>query len=208
MKTKLFFIVPFIFFIACNSGRDKKKGDELTEQPKETSTPPPAEVKPAPLGNKFFEYDEIDYYSIPTMEGPKRNENSVTAKTENYDSLEEAVYSFDTPRNMDDLSFIGKLESLSYHKGTIPKNIFSSIDSIFSEKSVDIRDFTHCIPEYRDILIFKRQTKIIGVAKVCFQCEQYHIIGTKANTENFGQNGDYEKLALLLGKKNAMHWQH
>ena len=51
---------------------------------------------------------------------------------------------------------------------------------------------------YRDILVFKKENKTVGVAKVCFGCSQSIITGTKLNTQEFGQSGDYGRLKKLL----------
>ena len=57
---------------------------------------------------------------------------------------------------------------------------------------------TACIPVFRDILIFKKNNKSIGIAKICFECEKSHIVGTNKNIENFGQCGDFSKLMNIL----------
>ena len=66
------------------------------------------------------------------------------------------------------------------------------------EKSTLENIATACIHVYRDILIFKKEGKVIGTAKICFDCMSKQIKGTTANTENFGQDGDYEKLEKIL----------
>ena len=43
--------------------------------------------------------------------------------------------------------------------------------------------------------------KITGFAKICFECNQSHIIGSKSDTKNFGQGQDYEKLGKILESK-------
>ena len=80
----------------------------------------------------------------------------------------------------------------------IDKSKFESIDKIFIEKSTLENIATACIHVYRDILIFKKEGKVIGTAKICFDCMSKQIKGTTANTENFGQDGDYEKLEKIL----------
>ena len=40
----------------------------------------------------------------------------------------------------------------------------------------------------------------MGTAKICFSCNANQIKGTNANTENFGQEGDFEKLEKILRK--------
>lgn len=82
----------------------------------------------------------------------------------------------------------------------IDQSKFEQIDKIFREKIVFNKIETACIPWYNDILIFKKKGEIVGIAKINFDCGTNIIIGTNANTENFGQEGDYEKLKELLKK--------
>lgn len=44
----------------------------------------------------------------------------------------------------------------------------------------------------------RKKNKTIGIVKVCFDCMAHQIYGSSANTDNFGKNGDYSKLAYLL----------
>ncbi len=55
-----------------------------------------------------------------------------------------------------------------------------------------------CLPVFRDILIFKKRHKVIGIVKICFGCEKAVIVGSQANTIGFGQDGDFQKLKKLL----------
>ena len=82
----------------------------------------------------------------------------------------------------------------------IDKSKFIEINKIFVEKTVNKSMDYACPADYRDILIFKNKNKTVGIAKICFECFKNQILGTKANTENFGQDGDYEKLEKLLKK--------
>ena len=92
------------------------------------------------------------------------------------------------------------MEKINFQKSEIDKSKFGEINKIFVEKTVNqIADYA-CIAVYRDILIFKKQNKTVGIAKICFECFKKQIIGTNANTENFGQDGDYEKLEKILKK--------
>ena len=104
----------------------------------------------------------------------------------------------DVPKTLSDLSFIHQLEKIGYKKATIPPSKFKNIDSIFMEKISQENIATACIYIYRDVLIFKKKNKVVGTAKVCFGCMANQIKGTTANTENFGQDGDYDKLAKII----------
>ena len=85
-----------------------------------------------------------------------------------------------------------------YSKQMIPAAYHAAIETIFSEKNTSNNWVAACEPIYRDILIFKQSNKIVGVAKLCFECHQHQILGTSVNTEMFGQDGDWEKLEMLL----------
>jgi hypothetical protein len=104
----------------------------------------------------------------------------------------------DIPKSISDLTFIDKLFAVGFKKKSLDKSKFDSIDKIFVEKTTAENLATSCMYVYRDILIFKKESKIVGTAKVCFGCMAHQITGTTANTENFGQEGDYERLEKLL----------
>lgn len=104
------------------------------------------------------------------------------------------------PQNLNQIDFLKSMDKIGYNKKEIPKSKFPEIDKIFIEKTVSESSTYACIAVYRDILIFKNKGKIIGIAKICFSCHQHIIIGTKINDENFGQNGDYKKLKVILNQ--------
>jgi hypothetical protein len=102
------------------------------------------------------------------------------------------------PSDTSDLTFIDKLEAMGYTRNKIDESKFQAIDEIFTEKRVDEIFATACIQVYRDIFVFKKGNKVVGVAKVCFGCWGHHIVGTKSNTSAFGQNGDFDRLYKLI----------
>ena len=152
------------------------------------------------LSKKFFEYDEIDYYLSDSYMGSESQKLLNNWPTSEIDTLKYGVFLGGIPKNISDLSFIGKLSEIGFRKDTIDKKKFTEIDKFFVEKEVKEHLATSCIYIYRDILVFKKNSKVTGVAKICFSCMAHEIIGTNANTDNFGQDGDYEKLENLLKK--------
>jgi hypothetical protein len=148
-------------------------------------------------GEKFFEYDTIDYYSNNIDEWKTGDLYDNQSKSE-IDSFRMGIILGDIPNSVSDLFFIDKLEKVGYKKLPIDKSKFESIDRIFVEKTTINNVSTECIHVYRDILIFKKDNKVVGTAKVCFSCKANQINGTRASTENFGQDGDYIKLEKLL----------
>jgi hypothetical protein len=179
-------IIFCLTLLSCNSTTDKKK--ETVDNLKTTEQA---------IGKKFFEYDEIDYYSTDFDESKIGDLYDNQSKTE-IDSFKMGIILGDIPKNISDLPFIDKLATIGYKKKLLDKSKFTGIDKIFVEKTTTENLATSCIYVYRDILIFKKDRKVIGTAKVCFGCMANQINGTTANTENFGQEGDYKNLEKLL----------
>jgi len=148
-------------------------------------------------GKVYFDYDAIDHYHI------NMDENSIMAldtipNRSKKDQLKLDILINKTPKNINDTEFIKSLEKIGFKKSVIKNQNLKKINDIFIEKTVSENIEYACVPIYRDILIFKKQKAIIGMAKICFDCHQKHIVGTNANTENFGQDGDYPKLLQIL----------
>lgn len=145
----------------------------------------------------FFDFDKIEHYSIEISESevyamyPREKEGS-------YESRMLEVLEQNIPKEISDSSFIDNLKGLGYQKALIAANKFKEIREIFREKRTAQLYAFSCIPIYRDILIFKKNNEIIGLTKICFDCDMSHIVGTPANTSYFGMNGDYAKLYRLL----------
>lgn len=149
------------------------------------------------IGKKFFEYDAIDYYKTDFEESKIGELYDNKSKSE-IDSLKMGIILGHIPNSISDLTFIEKLEKVGYKKMIVDNSKFESIDKIFIEKTTLENIEAACIYVYRDILIFKKEGKVVGTAKICFNCLAAQIKGTTANTENFGQDGDYGKLAKIL----------
>jgi hypothetical protein len=151
------------------------------------------------IGKKFFEYDEIEYYTnvIDEENIDKLYDNQSKSVL---DSLKMGVILGEIPTSISDLAFIDQLVKIGYQKFSIDKSKFREVDAIFVEKVDADMEVSACETIFRDILIFKKKNKAVGVVKICFSCGVYQIKGAKANTDSFGQNDDYEKLAKLLGK--------
>ncbi len=98
-------------------------------------------------------------------------------------------------------SFIKDLEDFGFIKQQVPSSKFGKInDLLFNNKSAG-RSTTSCSPVYRDILVFRRDARLVGVAKICFECHQSYMIGIQHQTRNFGQNNDYKNLEKILKAK-------
>jgi len=107
------------------------------------------------------------------------------------------LFMFNYPDTTTDKNFYSLVNKF-YSKKELDKEKFPEINEIYTEKYHGQYDIAGCAPFYRDILIFKKDKKIIGISKICFQCNLNMTVGTKRNVERLGHNGDYEKLAMIL----------
>jgi hypothetical protein len=168
------------------------------------STPPQQPVKTEespkpvkPFGKKFFDYDQIDHYH-KEFENADLSRLLERQKLTVLDSLNAGALLDKLAPDLSDTPFIKHLIKAGFEKKKVDPSNFSKIDSVFIEKEVEENSTSNCIYIYRDILVFKKRNRTIGVAKICFECNAHQISGTTANTENFGQDGDYDKLQKLL----------
>jgi hypothetical protein len=150
-------------------------------------------------GKLYFDYDAIYHYKIILKES-QVNELYAQKSDTTLDSLRYSIILDDTPTAIYDTTFIDYLENIGYKKTNVHASLFGEINSIFIEKKTQEILANSCIYVYRDILIFRKMGKIVGTAKICFECIAHHIVGTEANTQYFGQNGDYTRLEKILSQ--------
>ncbi|SFN09558.1 hypothetical protein SAMN05421738_106182 [Algoriella xinjiangensis] len=195
MKSKiLIFLLIFIFVVNCKQKRIETENPQISEANNSIKN------TKIDYGKNFFDFDEVDYYSIVI------NEDDATKLLDNHISkLDEKRYNLimnpQFPGLLSEIKLIGNFQELGFKKSTIRPDKFSKLNKIFIEKSEQDGISAACIPIFRDILIFKKENKITGFTKICFDCHQYHIIGTNADTKNFGEGQDYEKLGEILYDK-------
>ncbi|WP_312768358.1 hypothetical protein [Epilithonimonas sp.] len=190
MKSIFHLTITLLFLIACEKAPNPLNNSK-TEVKEKTFVPV--------YGQKYFKYDQIDFYHIDFEESNiiELDKNKNNSKL---DKLKNDIIIGNFPQNINETDFLKSMDKIGYNKKEIPKSKFSEIDKVFIDKTVDASSTCVCIAFYRDILVFKNKGKIIGIAKICFSCHQHIIIGTKINDENFGQNGDYKKLEILLNQ--------
>lgn len=149
-------------------------------------------------GKPFFDFDAVDYYNYNIDENTAMN--LLDYRKTALDSIKYNLILDETSEDISNEYFIVNLTKAGFKKKEIESEDFQKLSNLFSEHPVrEGLDFA-CIPIFRDILVFKKNEKVVGVAKICFGCNDYKIIGTDANTSNFGQGKDYEILSLILNR--------
>lgn len=146
----------------------------------------------------YFDFDEVIHYKSNISE--EKANYLFEDKTELGKFIKDVVIE-NIPKSIKDTTFIDKVEKIGFKKTTIEDSKFDKINEIFSNKFHLTHEVSACIYIYRDILIFKKKSKIVGMAKICFGCGGSQIYGAKQNTDGFGQSGDYQKLETLLNEK-------
>jgi hypothetical protein len=134
----------------------------------------------------FFLFDQVYHFHL------KLESDTLTILAEKVDRT------IDESELMDTIK-ISKLEDFGFVKNQIEEVHFPGLMDVFCEKKhKEAAKVNLCIPEFNDILVFKRKGQIIAFAKLCFGCNQSVIVGAEKSTYQFGQNKEFEKLADIL----------
>ena len=190
---KYIFLIGFLIIISCNSSKQETDKNSL-----ETENFINNNLNSHP-GNPFFTFDAIDYYKNDIDENTAMNLSNLQNNSE-FDKFKYDLIVGETPNNINNNNFTDNIIKVGFKKTEIESKDFQSITQLFSESPERDGLYFACIPIFRDILVFKKNEKVIGVAKICFGCNRNKIIASKANTSNFGQGKDYELLSLILNK--------
>lgn len=146
-------------------------------------------------GNYYFDFDEVVYYNTTDMEKSydydKKNITPI-------DSITIQIMRGDMPTSLNDSISIAYLDSIGFNRKVLPVSKNKEIKEVFREKKVDSYEVTACAWTYRDIYILKKNGKITGIVKLCYDCGQYEFIGTNANTDGFGTYGEFYQLRQLV----------
>lgn len=149
-------------------------------------------------GKMYFDYDEIEYYEND-ISPDGLNMLFESQSKYDIDSFKMKILTVsDIPKDINDLSYPANLIKTGYKKEAIAPSRFPEFNKIFQEKVTREHTITSCLQVYRDILIFKKKSKVTGIAKICFDCYDSWILGGNTHIENFGLDGDFEKLEHLL----------
>lgn len=145
----------------------------------------------------FFKFDKVEYYSIKIHDDDFVDLIS-SEKKSFIDSINVGIVFYNIPNTLNDSTFFFTLFHSKYTKNEINKNDFIDLNTIFSESNKPFINAKACAPIYRDILIFKFNNKVTGIAKICFQCKIAKILGSSKNCSNFGSQKEFSELFDIL----------
>jgi len=103
--------------------------------------------------------------------------------------------------NQVDTTILKRLEDVGYTKTMINGKHYSVIDSLFFSKGRQEDIDSSCIHEFRDILVFYKNKKCIGLAKICFDCKAMVPWDRGVQFKGFGDWSDYDRLHPILREK-------
>ena len=149
---------------------------------------------------QFFEFDKVVRYTID------RNFADTilfkAEKTKNDSLTKNIIFGWHRTKNLS--GFVKDLDKSHYTSIDVDTTFNSKLSQIFKEGKITSDEVTTCDPIYRDILVFKSHGKITGVTQLCFDCSIANFFGTKGNTENFGNDNEFDKLRILFKVKDRV----
>lgn len=149
----------------------------------------------------YFYFDELDHYRVEIESRDVWDLMSPDKRSTKDSMLFDMLIRVDHPSSLTDTTFVSELADLGYVKTDVPESDFDAINEIFKEKEYTDIGWWMCMPEYRDILVFKEKSRTVGMAKICFGCLNQYMVGTMADRDSFGMDDDYDKLYDILNVK-------
>lgn len=148
-------------------------------------------------GEYYFDFNSVSHYSTQITEEELFDIEGIPNLSEEQ-RLKLDIILFDVPKEITDTLFIRRLSKIGFVERHLNKSQEDSIREIFKEKKPEEVLATTCVAIYRDLLIFKKEENVTGIAKICFDCLKSDIIGAEVSTLAFGQSGDYNRLIRIL----------
>ena len=150
----------------------------------------------------FFDFDSVEYYSLNKSKEEEMGENNSKSIDK---GIFDKIFFDDYPEKVNNTVFYKTINSDGFSKSELSQKDVEYLRSdIFLEKlSLKILENVYaCSPQYRDILVFKKNKEISGIAKICLSCRQFYLISSKKEiqTENFGTEEEYKSLEKLFQK--------
>jgi len=150
----------------------------------------------------FFDYEVIEHYYNPMPDDVMSQGRYVKAE---YDK-KYAIARYNVPRDISDTAFIDDLTYFGYRKRYMKPTKFRELNKIicnYESNPAPIHRFRcdNCCKNYTDILVFKKDDVITGIAKISFDGYRAYFVGAQVNTDHFGCNREFERLKVLLGRK-------
>lgn len=134
----------------------------------------------------YFSFNEVIHFHKEINDKNYSDENNSPLYFENY------------PSNFDS-NFVLVLKELKYLEASVDTSKFKKLLDIYRSKTdIDFFGTKKCAPVYRDIIVFKKENKIMGISKICFECDMDYTIDNKGNLKESLVESDFLKLKSIL----------
>jgi len=189
-------VLILLLVISCNKKSDENNTDY--ETPEELN-------KRISEGKPFFDFDEVVHYEISILDKDLIELSKKDSLSQDDKFLRYLLY-MPAPQNQAEKKIFYKTISLApSNKYIINQKFHASLKSkVFSEKKCKSKEFAMCAPTYRDIFIFKKDGKEIGIAKICYECGLYSFSELSSNTECFGMNNEFYELHKITEENKKL----
>ncbi|RYY10790.1 MAG: hypothetical protein EOO04_36325 [Chitinophagaceae bacterium] len=147
----------------------------------------------------FFTFDRVDYFHY---EIDRNGFDSIAAK-EDKSRMEQALLQIlqkNVPVSTIDTLFIPNMAKLNFNQKQIDPKHYPELKRLFSVNKPGKDATTACEPIFKDVLIFREKRKVVGVAKLSFDCDKSYIIGSRYAPAGFGGAGEFAKLRPILSE--------
>jgi hypothetical protein len=153
---------------------------------------------------ELFNFDKVEHYST-------ENKSSIfsSINKKRYKNLDEnekkylEVLENNLPEKNGDTTFVVELQNLNFKKVTSEKSNIKKYKEIFSSEFCNKMQENACAPMYRDIYVFRNNNKIVGIAKICFECQIIDFTSEKYHWQRFGECESLKELENM--KYKASH---
>lgn len=181
MRKYIFVLIVIIISSCKNSNKVEVAGKKVVKK----------ELKP------FFDSDKIDHYYLNFSD---HDFSKLIRKDINTEKETEFITLFvhHFPDTIPKENFEKILLKHNYKKSDLTIKQQKDIQNVFSEKDSSPDAYASCAAEYRDIFIFKKKEKTVGIAKICFKCGRFQIIGSKLEVSGFGLWSELDRLKKII----------
>lgn len=128
-------------------------------------------------------FDEIIHYKLDTL---AVNEMDISD-----------ILSGEAIQNISDTLIIDRFTEFGFVKSIVEKSDYIKLNQVLTSTE-NTKDYSKCLPVYRDFLILKKNNKTVGIFKICFECSQLNYIDTFTNEERLMTDENSLMLDKLL----------
>ncbi len=156
-----------------------------------------------------FDFDEVAHYQIEMSDEAVYALLDVEIDTNNIDIYKDAqhlneILCEDYPTICTDTTFIDDLINFNFQKQNIVPEQFESLSKALCGKPQPNQIFNICQPIYRDILVFKKDNRINGIAKICFGCQQKYLLRPNATFLSIQASVGYNTLHRIFTENKKL----